>query len=61
MNRMTKAERAKLQARVKKLVEAEGLAKTAEKIPITGATLRRFLGGQPMHEGSLQMIARALA
>lgn len=61
MERMTKSQRVALQKRVKKIVDADGLMATAAKIPIGYATLRRFLGGQPMHESTLGQIERALA
>lgn len=59
--KMTPEARAKLQARVQKIVDKDGLMKTAQKIPLTSSTLRRFLGGQPMHEASLRLIESSLS
>lgn len=55
--RMTVEQRKALQARVAKRVEKEGLVQTATSIPVTYATLRRFLAGANMHESTLQQIA----
>lgn len=55
--RMTIAQRKALQTRVAKRVEDHGLVKTAQQIPVTYSTLRRFLAGKKMHESTLQQIA----
>jgi hypothetical protein len=53
---MAPKDRRELQKKVQALVDAEGLLKIAGRIEVSPATLRRFLGGQPAHPGTLLQI-----
>lgn len=58
--KMAAEHREKLQVKAQAIVDRDGLMKTAASIPMTYATLRRFLCGAPMHEGTLSQIKQWL-